>query len=160
MGLKCKISYREGEVVVRKDNGELSDLYYELLDYAKSPSIALDMWATAHSREMGEIGEDATVDEVVRYFDSAVASSVSLSPSEKMQVKDFMRRNGIETLDSLNRVLTASFKPNGVFEINPVAAVNSGLFSQDELAEINPLALQDLLLKIEGLDYQAFFFIF
>lgn len=150
MGLKCRISYREGEVVVRKENGELSDLYYELLDYAKSPSIALDMWATAHSREMGEIGEDATVDEVVKYFDSAVAAKESLSPSEKMQVKDFMRRNGVETLDQLNKTLAESFKPNGVFEINPVAAVNSGLFTQDELVELDPLALQNLLLKIEG----------
>ena len=150
MGLSCRISYSNGRAVVVDSKGNNSKLYNDLLAYTKNESDALDMWVTAYSREYGRKGEDTNVLDLVKFFDSYVASSQSLTPAEKFQVQDFMRRNNIEYLSDLNKIMTTIFKSNGVFKVNPEAAINSGLFSQEEIRDLNLESMKNILLKIEG----------
>jgi hypothetical protein len=150
MGLSCRISYSNGRAVVVDSKGNNSKLYNDLLAYTKNESDALDMWVTAYSREYGRKGEDTNVLDLVKFFDSSVASSQSLTPAEKFQVQDFMRRNNIEYLSDLNKIMTTIFKSGGVFRVNPEAAINSGLFSQEEVRDLSLESMKNMLLKIEG----------
>lgn len=150
MGLKCRISYQDGVAQVTDERGNPSQLYSEVLSFVRDQDLALDVWATAYTEDFGNKGEQASVYELVKYFDSKVASESRLSESEKFEVKDFMIRNGINSLNNLHKTLTKIFKPLGVFYIDARAAVNSGLYSQDEIKNIDADKIQDLLLKIEG----------
>jgi len=150
MGLKCRISYRNGVAEVTQQNGQPSELYQRLLAYAGNQVEALDMWATAYSPEFGRKGENAKVEDIVKFLDSTAATKESLTPSQKMQVKDFMNRNNIKTLDELNVKMSRIFKKNGIFEIDIQEAINSGLYSKEEVMTLDPAYVQDMLLKIEG----------
>lgn len=150
MGLKCRISYEGGVAKVTDESGNPSGLYSNILGLVQDQEQALNIWATAYDKDFGAKGENATVTELVKYFDSKVASEESLSPAEKIQVEDFMRRNGMSKLSELHSTMMKIFKPDGYFQINPGAGVASGLYSQEELRELDPKQVEDILLKIEG----------
>ena len=150
MGLKCRISYLDGKAIVVDARGNRSKLYNDLLAYTNNQSDALDMWVTAYSREYSERGENTTVLDLVKFFDSLVASNQELTPSEKFQVQDFMRRNNIVYLSDLNKIMTTVFKSEGIFKVNPEAAISSNLFSQEEIRDLNVEDMKKLLLKVEG----------
>lgn len=150
MGLKCRISYRDGVTSVVDNKGNESELYGELLAYTGNEKEALDLWAVANSDRFMGTGESTTVKEVVAYMDSTEASTRRLSTSEEFQVVDFMRRSGETSLSELYSKLTNIFKPEGTFEIDMDAAVESGIFSQQEINDLDVNKMQDILLKIEG----------
>lgn len=150
MGLKCRISYEKGVAKVTDESGNPSGLYSNILSLVQDQDKALNVWATAYEKDFGAKGEDASVVDLVKYFDSKVAVEESLNPAEKIQVEDFMKRNGFSRLSTLHSVMMSIFKPNGFFQINPGAAVASGLYSQEELRELDPSQVEDILLKMEG----------
>jgi GNAT superfamily N-acetyltransferase len=150
MGLKCKISYDQGVAIVTDNNGNPSKLYSAALSITQNQELALNMWATAYSKEFGEKGEKADLEELVKFMDATASTDSVLSPSEKFQVKDFMVRNGFTSLDELYSELVSIFKPNGYFEMDIAKAHNSGLYMEDEIASLNADAIDDILVKIEG----------
>ncbi len=150
MGLKCRISSKDGVTQVVDDKGNESQLYNELLAYTDSETEALNLWTVASSEEFMGAGENATVKDVVAYMDSTEAATRSLSISEEFQVIDFMRRTGETSLNELNIKLAKIFKSDGTFKIDIKAAVNSGIFSQQEIEDLDVNKMQDILLKIEG----------
>ena len=150
MGLKCRISYRNGVTQVVDNNGNESQLYNELLSYTGNSKEALDLWIVANSEEFMGVGENATIKDITSFMDSAVASTERLSLSEKFQVIDFMKRTGEVSLDALNEKLIKIFKADGIFSIDIDEAVSSGIFTQQEIEELDPQQVQDILQKIEG----------
>jgi hypothetical protein len=150
MGLKCKISYDGGVAIVTDNNGNPSKLYSAALSITQNQELALNMWATAYSKEFGEKGEKADLEELVKFMDATASTDSVLTPSEKFQVKDFMVRNGFTSLDQLYSELASIFKPNGYFDMDIAKAHNSGLYMEDEITFLNADAIDDILVKIEG----------
>jgi hypothetical protein len=150
MGLKCKISYDGGVAIVTDNNGNPSKLYSAALSITQNQELALNMWATAYSKEFGEKGEKADLEDLVKFMDATASTDSVLSPSEKFQVKDFMVRNGFTSLDQLYSELASIFKPNGYFDMDVKKAIDSGLYTEDEIRNLNPDAIDDILVKIEG----------
>jgi len=123
MGLACKISYSaDGTAHVTKENGQPSELYANLLDLLNDQTMALNAYATAFDENLG--GEQASMQDLLKYFDAAQAEDNNLYPSERLEVKDFMERSNIGSLSKLHKTLIDIFKPNGTLEINTTRAIS------------------------------------
>lgn len=150
MGLKCQILQKGNKTVVLDSNGNESKLYNSLVESTGSENKALDYWVVANDPAMLNSGEKSSVKQIEAYLERAKADDSKLTISEKFQVKSFMRRNGIETLDELNSKMNSIFRKEGRFNFNKKAAVASGMFTQQDIDGVNISALNKLLLKIEG----------
>lgn len=152
MGLKCKVSYENGRLSVKDEQGRIPSVYTSALEAFKNEDQALRAWATTYTedfqQETRRTPQSATFDDVVRYYDSAGANLNRLDVDERYSVVEFMKRNGFSSLSDLNKKLTSVFKPNGVLEINPEAA--ESLYSVEELEDLDPVSLINILAKVEG----------
>ena len=150
MGVKCRISYdNRGNVQVLDSKGNESESFKNILALTGNQKTALDFWVIASDNHLMN-NEDASFEEIMAFLDADSSTDKKLSPGEKIQVTDFMARNGVNTLDELNSQLAKIFKPNGILEIDIDEAIDSGLFTADEIGNIDLDKLQDIMLKIEG----------
>lgn len=151
MGLKCKVTYADnGSAIVTDGSGNLSSLYQRALQLVGNQDKALDMWATAYSEDFRERGEDVSLEELMKHFEANLAQDNALSPSERLQVQQYMTRNGIEYLSELSAIMDRIFRPDGRFDPDINAAKSSGLFTQDEIRDMNLPKTIKLLAKIDG----------
>jgi hypothetical protein len=156
MGLKCRINYTGDTAVALNLNGTPSKLYLDALSMTSSERDALDIWAISNSEEFqaatGKINynDNVSLDEVVRFIDSAKTLNSRLSPSDKYQVDQIMVQNGIETLGELAVKLNSIFKPGGNPGFDPAAAIASGLYLPEDIDNIPVESVAELLQKING----------
>lgn len=152
MGLKCKLKTENGKRVVKNQDGTNNQLFQDLLKVAKDNNEALKMWASSYLPEFqavtGKTAEQATAEDVLNFLSTPVKER--LTPSEVIEVKEFMKRNNIASLSDLGAILTKTFKPDGQFSISVQRAVESGLYSQQEAQELTPAEVLNFVDKIQS----------
>lgn len=165
MGLKCQISFnKEGKATVMTKDGSPSTLYNNLLDTLGNQEAALDYWASAYSEDFANFTdaaeENATVNDVLRYYNALATQEKKLSTSERWSVESFMKKTGIQKLSSLVTTMNDIFYKDGAFFIDGDKAVRSGLYSRDEIESIDVPAMINLLQKLNGQVMTEDFFVF
>lgn len=153
MGLKCQISHREGHPIVYDSNGEVSQLYMDALDVTGNEEEALNLWATSQLdsfKKLSNFGDNPSIDDVIKFYDTLQADGNSLGVSETFQIKRFMQTNGFSSLSEAYSNLQKIFKPQGILTLDTGSALKSGLYSSEELSTIDLETVGNILSKIEG----------
>lgn len=153
MGLKCRIVYAtDGTATVFEENGELSSLYEDALEFTGNQDQALNIWATVETPEFQEmVGlTNPSLDQVLSFLDTQSSNEVRLPEAELVQVKSVMRSVNIPTLTDFLAKLNTAFKPNGYVVYSPQNILKSGLYSPADIEELNINTIDSIITKIEG----------
>lgn len=153
MGLKCRIIYAtDGTATVFEENGELSSLYEDALEFTGDQEQALNIWATVETPEFQDtVGlTDPTLNQVLSFLDTQASNEVRLSEAEMIQVKEVMKSVNIPTLSDLLERLNSAFKPNGYVAYSPQNILKSGLYTAEDIEDLNLTQIDNIITKIEG----------
>lgn len=152
MATNCRIVYTDGVAGVFNGDNTPSALFNEALEYYKNQDQALEAWMVVNSQmfqdEVGITPENAVLADVLDFLSNKSISNTQLTSGELSEVLQFMRTNGITTLNELDTKLNKVFKPNGYFEVSTRVMVDSGMWLQEEADSINPKSMMNLLNKI------------
>lgn len=135
---RCIIEFdKDGIAKVSTPTGNPSRLYTEALRLLEDQEKAIEVVSVAYTDTYKELYPnriaEPTLEEALATFNYIRAGELAVSTEDLMDISDIMFESEITSIEDLESLLTKTFRPEGITDINEQRLRESGLYSELEV---------------------------
>lgn len=138
---QCIVKYNnDGSIEVFTPQGKPSSLYREAFNLLEDQEKAFEVASIVYSNTYKELHPDKvgepTLAEALATMNYISSQELEISTEDLLDVSDIVFDSGIKSISELEAVLTSTFRPNGVTEIDEQRLRDSGLYTEVDIVDI------------------------